>query len=135
MRSITESVAGKSCQTCGDPGQYIHVDVAAVFPGQHTHAAVHGTADGNAQAEAGKLTKPTSDQMKDALKIRNEQGEDAYLDYLEQLESMGVDVQQIAMHVDANRNVSWLETLSVNATDAWKYFGTNAKDTWNNLWR
>jgi hypothetical protein len=88
-----------------------------------------------AQAEAGKLTKPTSDQMKDALRVRNEQGIDAYDDYLLQLEAMGVDTQQITMHVEANRDVSWLETLGVNATDAMKYFGTNAKDVWQNLWR
>lgn len=92
-------------------------------------------AKAKAQAEAGKLTAPTNTQMEDALRVINEQGWDAYLDHLEQLEAKGVDVEQIKMHVEANRDVSWLETLSVNATDALKYFGTNAKDTWKNLWR
>jgi hypothetical protein len=77
-----------------------------------------------AQADAGKLSNPSNTQMQDALKIRNDQGEEAYLDYLEQLESMGVDVQQVIMHTEANRDVSWLESL-----------GANAKDAWNNLWR
>ena len=81
-------------------------------------------AGAKASAEAGKLTNPSSQQLSDALKVRNEQGEDAYLDYLEQLDSMGVDVQQVIMHVEANRDVSWVEGL-----------GANLKDTWNNLWR
>ena len=76
------------------------------------------------EAEAGKVTNPSSKQMEDALKVRNEQGESAYLDYLEQLESMGVDVQQVIMHVEANRNVPWTETI-----------GANIKDSWSNLWR
>ena len=89
----------------------------------------------SAQAEAGKLTAPNSTQLKDALKIRNEQGIDAYDEYILQLEAMGVDTQPVTMHVEGNRDVSWLESLSVNASDAWKYFGTNAKDVWNDLWR
>ena len=81
-------------------------------------------ASAKTQAEAGKLTNPSSTNLADALKVRNEQGEEAYLDYLEQLDSMGIDVQQVIMHVEANRDVSWVEGL-----------GANLKDTWNNLWR
>ena len=73
------------------------------------------------QAEAGKLTAPNNTQMADALKIRNEQGNEAYLNYLETLKARGVDVEQIAMHVEANRDVSWVENLTVNAKDAWNY--------------
>jgi hypothetical protein len=82
------------------------------------------TSQAKANAESTKLSNPSSTQLADALKIRNEQGEGAYLDYLEQLETMGVDVQQVAMHVEANRDVSWIEGI-----------GVNIKDSWNNLWR
>ena len=81
-------------------------------------------ASAKASAETGKVTNPSSQQLSDALKVRNEQGEDAYLDYLEQLDSMGVDVQQVIMHVEANRDVPWTESL-----------GANLKDSCNNLWR
>lgn len=77
-----------------------------------------------ASAEANKLTAPTSTQMADALTIRNGQGEEAYLRYLEQLKAKGVDVEAIAMHVEANRDVSWIENI-----------GADIKDSWSNLWR
>jgi hypothetical protein len=81
-------------------------------------------ASAKALADAGKVTNPSSQQLSDALKVRNEQGENAYLDYLEQLESMGVDVQQVIMHVEANRDVPWTESI-----------GADLKDAWSNLWR
>jgi hypothetical protein len=76
------------------------------------------------EAEAGKLTAPSKTQMDDALKVRNEQGEEAYIDYLEQLEIMGIDVSEVNMHVEANRNVPWLE-----------HAGATLKDSWKNLWK
>lgn len=74
--------------------------------------------------EASKLTSPSKVQMDDALTIRNTQGEEAYYDYLEELKTMGVDTQPIKMSVEANRDVSWIESI-----------GADIKDTWNNLWR
>lgn len=74
--------------------------------------------------EASKLTSPSKVQMDDALRIRNEQGEEAYIDYLEQLDVMGIDVAEVDMHVEANRNVPWTEHL-----------GSTLKDSWNNLWK
>jgi hypothetical protein len=92
-------------------------------------------ADAKAKAEAGKLTAPNNTQLEDALRIRNEQGIEAYDNYLLQLEAMGVDTQPVTMHVEGNRDVSWLETFGVNASDALRYLGTNAKDVWQDLWR
>lgn len=75
------------------------------------------------EAEASELKAPSKTQMDDALRVRNEQGEEAYIDYLEQLDMMGIDVAEIDMHVEANRNVPWLE-----------HAGATLKDTWKNLW-
>ena len=82
---------------------------------------VHSASAENLQAQ---IDLADHIQVIAALTIRNGQGEEAYLNYLEQLKSRGVDVEPIIMHVEANRDVSWIENI-----------GADIKDSWSNLWR
>ena len=77
-----------------------------------------GIVDANDQNGGGVDYKsPSAQQLSDALKIFNEQGEDAYIDYLAKLEAAGVDIAEVDMHVDANRKVSLGEKITTGIKD------------------